>query len=130
MVDVIMCLLIFFMLAAKMVEQENSPIDLPVALAAMEAEKQTLGSRVVINIREVPAEQGGAVYLMAGEPVPIAEVLARLATEGRNNAAVNCVIRADRSVSYRFVEEILIGCAAAKIENITFSALRGEGAAG
>ena len=58
MVDVMMCLLIFFMLAAKMVEQENSRIDLPMARAAKDAEKQALGNRLVINIRNAALHGG------------------------------------------------------------------------
>ncbi len=75
MVDVMMCLLIFFMLATKMVEQENSRIDLPVAQAAKDAEKHTLGNRLVVNIREAALHGGqGAVYLIRENVVPFAEV--------------------------------------------------------
>ena len=72
MVDVIMCLLIFFMLATNLVQNENSPIDLPVAAAAKDAEKQDLGNRVVVNVRPLgDPDSGEAVFEMNGEPVTV-----------------------------------------------------------
>jgi len=131
MVDVMMCLLIFFMLATKMVERENSRIDLPVAKAAKDAEKQALGSRFVVNIRDAALHGGkGAVYLISEEVVPLADVLQRLETEGQLDPNVNCVIRADRDLPYKYVQAVMIGCARAKIRNITFGAVRVEGRTG
>jgi len=127
LVDVIMCLLIFFMLATRMVQRENSRIDLPLATAAREADKQALGSRVVVNIpRSISENLADAAYLLDGDLVTIEEVYARLEMEGELHPDINCVIRAGREVPYRFVEAVLIGCARARIGSITFSALRGE----
>jgi biopolymer transport protein ExbD len=131
MVDVMMCLLIFFMLATKMVERENSSIDLPVARAAKDAEKQALGNRLVINIRDAALQGGeGAVYLVSEEPLSLAQVFDRLQTESAMDPDVNCVIRADRHLPYKFIQAVMAGCAKAKIRNITFSAARGEGRPG
>ncbi|MBN2559431.1 MAG: biopolymer transporter ExbD [Phycisphaerae bacterium] len=131
MVDVMMCMLIFFMLATKMVERENSHIDLPVAKAAKDAQKQALGNRFVVNIRDAALHGGeGAVYLVREETVPLVEVLERLTLESELDPAVNCVIRADRHLPYRYIEAVMVGCSRAKIRNITFGAVRTEGRAG
>jgi hypothetical protein len=75
MVDVMMCLLIFFMLATKMVEQENSKIDLPLARAAKEVEKKELGNRFVINVRDAALRGGeGVDYLVREDVRTLAEV--------------------------------------------------------
>lgn len=130
MVDVMMCLLIFFMLATKMVEQENSPIDLPAASVAKDAEKQALGNRFVVNIRDAALHGGiGAVYLLREEVVPLADVLDRLETEYRLDPEVNCVIRADKDLAYRHVQVVMTGCARVGVRNITFSAVRTDGGA-
>lgn len=131
MVDVMMCLLIFFMLATKLVERENSHIDLPVARAAQDAEKQDLGNRFVINIRGPLSEEGeGPVYLIREEPVSLAEIDDLLLAERARDPNVNCVIRADRELPYRDVQAVMAACARAKINNLTFGAIRGEGRAG
>jgi biopolymer transport protein ExbD len=131
MVDVMMCLLIFFMLATKMVERENSHIDLPVARAAKDAEKQELGNRFVINIRSAQPQEGeGPIYLVREEPVTLAEVAERLAAERENDPNVNCVIRAERDLAYRDVQAVMAACARARITKITFGAVRTEGRGG
>jgi len=131
MVDVMMCLLIFFMLATKMVERENSSIDLPVARAAKDAQKQALGNRLVINIRDAALQGGeGAVYLVREEPLSLTEVFERLQVESGLDPDVNCVIRADRHLPYKYIQAVMAGCTKAKIRNVTFSAARGEGRPG
>ncbi len=89
MVDVMMCLLIFFMLATKMVEQENSKIDLPIARAAKEVDKQALGNRLVINIRDAILHGGeGAEYIVQENVLSLAEVQDLLAIEQERDPEV------------------------------------------
>lgn len=131
MVDVMMCLLIFFMLATKLVERENSHIDLPVARAAKDAEKQALGNRFVINVRAAqPREGEGPVYLVREERVTLTDIADRLQGERERDPNVNCVIRADRDLPYRYVEAVMAACARAKVNNLTFGAVRTEGRGG
>jgi biopolymer transport protein ExbD len=131
MVDVMMCLLVFFMLATKMVEQENSHIDLPVAFAAKEVEKQELGDRLVINIRDAVLHGGtGVDYVIRETVVPYAHVCDRLKLEAERHPEVNCVIRADRTIAYRYVEAVMVACAQANVRHITFGALPRERGAG
>jgi len=123
MVDVMMCLLIFFMLATKMVEQENSQIDLPYAASVRQLDKQELGNRGVINIRDARLTGGeGAAYLIRESVVSLAEVRRFLSNERRRDAELNCVIRADREVAYQYVEAVMAACAATDVRHVTFGA--------
>lgn len=128
MVDVMMCLLIFFMLATKMVEQEHARIDLPVAKSAKDAERQTPAGRFVVNIRRAAAgARDDIVYMLREEALPLDDLLARLSAATRLDPRVTCLIRADRSVAYRDVEVVLAGCVKAGVANITLGAIRTEG---
>jgi len=129
MVDVMMCMLIFFMLATKMVERENSTIDLPLALAAKEIDKSSLGNRFVVNVRKAGA---GVEFVLDEMATPEEQVRLRLQTaivksKEENLGEINFVIRGQRDVAYRDVERLLKMCRDAKIRNVTFSALQGEG---
>ena len=127
MVDVTMCLLVFFMLAARMVERENSHIDLPLARTARNAEKQDLGHRFVVNVRDA-AEVGGegALYLMDESAVSLDEITRRLADERKAHPDVNCIIRAERELAYRHVQALMVACARAGVQKVTFSAVPRE----
>jgi len=127
MVDVTMCLLIFFMVASRMVQRENnSNVDLPIARSAKDADKQELGKRFVVNLRDV--DGGGVSYLVQEKEVSLADVFERLRAERRRDADVNCVIRADRDLPYKYVQAIMVCCARADVRKVTFSAVpRGDG---
>jgi len=129
MVDVMMCMLIFFMLATKMVERENSTIDLPLALAAKEVDKSELGNRFVVNVRKTEA---GVEYVISQDVVSAENLRILLHTavmDAKDKADINFIIRAERNVAYRHIENLLKLCRDEKVRNVTFSALQGEGGA-
>lgn len=137
MVDVMMCLIIFFLLAAKMVAAEHYPVDLPWAVAAKEVEQSDLGARVTITVRRADGGDERAEYVVAdwdGQavvervlwPDEIAGLLqARAARAAAGNQKLRCVIRADRLVMYKHVEVVLRGCGLAKIADVVFSVNEG-----
>jgi len=77
MVDVTMCLLVFFILATRLVERETSAkIDLPVARSALEVDKQDLGSRFVINIQDGEMSGvDGPIYIVDEKQLSLDEVM-------------------------------------------------------
>ncbi len=142
MVDVMMCLIIFFMLASAMVSAENRPLNLPWALAAKELEKHELGNRVVINVRPAAQNPEATEYvvvrlepsgagdmalvervLTAGDVEPFLKASAARAAGAKDE--LRCVIRGDRDVMYKDIEVVLRGCGMAKIAKIVFSAQEG-----
>jgi len=120
MVDVMMCLIIFFMLTAKLVQREHAErVDLPMSVTGQPAIKRAGLSRVVVNV--VPDRSGGASYVLDEQAVGLGEVASRLEREAARDASVTCYIRADRGVEYRYVEPILVECGRAKIGKVTFA---------
>lgn len=128
MVDVSMCLMIFFMLTTQMVKNENSTIDLPNALSAKDVEKKDLGDRFVINVRNAVQDGGaGAVYIVQEKAISLTDLSERLRQERINKTNVNCVIRADRDLPYKYVQAVMLVCSNVGIQKVTFSAVpRGD----
>lgn len=136
MVDVMMCLIIFFLLASKLVDAQHRPLDLPYAQAALEVGRGELGG-VVINVRPSENDPVQAEYVVENwdgrniterklETHEIAAYLQARADQARaRNADLRCVIRADRDVAYGHVEVVLRGCGLARIANVVFSARAG-----
>ncbi len=124
MVDVIMCLLVFFMVTTRMVEQENSLIDLPVARSAKDAEKQELGKRFVVNVRDLRLSGGqGAAFVVQEKTLSLSQIARRLKAEHTLDPEVNCVIRGDHSLPYQYVQAVMVACWDADIRKVTFTAL-------
>lgn len=137
MVDVMMCLIIFFLLAAKMVAAEHYPVALPWAVAAKAVEPSDLGTRVTITVRPV-GEGEIAEYVVADwdgqqiverilAPQDVESLLtARAARSARENQKLRCVIRADERVRYQHVEVVLRGCGLAQIGDVVFTVNQGS----
>ncbi len=128
MVDVTMCLMIFFMLTTHMVKNENSTIDLPNALSAKDVEKKDLGERFVVNIRSLERADGiAATYVVQEKPMTLVDLEERLRSERLRTSDVNCVIRADRDLPYKYVQAVMLVCAKVGVQKVTFSAVpRGD----
>lgn len=126
MVDVMMCLLIFFMMATRMVEQEMSAIDLPAAQSVEQPDYATLDRRFVVNIRRADGPNAGPVYLVKETALPPDELMARLEAAHRADPAVHCVVRADRALAFHDVETVLAGCLGIGIEHVSFSVVESQ----
>lgn len=141
MVDVMMCLIIFFLLASKLVQAENYDLELPWAVAAQEVEKTELGNRITINVvRDSDAIDDPPQYIMVDwnaqtqeivqTPRPIEAIeklmLVRKSQENEESGELRCVIRADEDCTYADVEALIRAAGAAKIQQIIFAANQGE----
>ncbi|MBI5863935.1 MAG: biopolymer transporter ExbD [Planctomycetes bacterium] len=136
MVDVMMCLIIFFLLASELVSVSHRPIKLPYAVAARDPEPGELGDRIVIDVRPTADASRTEYVVQTWDGKRIAErvlfedqVAAYLQNRARQAAdatRLRCVVRADRSVAYGDVEVVLRGCGLAKIAKVTFGAHTGE----
>jgi biopolymer transport protein ExbD len=141
MVDVMMCLIIFFLLASKIVDAEHRPVDLPYAVAARIIDRAELGAHLVINVRR-NAETGAAEYVVVGwdgknliEKLLAVDdlqphMLAKLAGSGVRPEDFHCIVRADRELAYRDIELVLRACGLAKIGHVVFSANAAEAPGG
>ncbi len=123
MVDMLMCLVIFFMLAGRMSASRGESVRLPEAGAAHEASVPS-GACVVVSV--VRAGPTAAQYAVDGQPVAAGDLGERLNEIFPQDRAVACLVRAERDLEYRHVEPVLASCAAAGIQRVTFATVRPE----
>lgn len=138
MVDVMMCLIVFFLLASRLVNAEQKPIDLPIAKAAQKSEAETTGGRLTINIQPQAGAAAGSASVQysvvewdgqrvverALAPEELAPLLIARAERARAaGQPMRCRIRADRHVRYRDVEAAMRAASAAAVTQLQFSAL-------
>ena len=142
LIDIVMCLIIFFMLVAKIgVAQGIDPtIDLPASQLGQDLKDP--GQALTLNVRAGPLDQPQVTALVEGttntpqeiklvDPAtgkkPLVEVLRKikLGPDGRANTAddkdLKIVIRGEKDMAYRFLEPVLITCAEAQVKNVNFN---------
>jgi biopolymer transport protein ExbD len=133
MVDVMMCLIIFFLLGSTLVDQANRPLNLPYAASAGRSRGEEIGNRIVVNVRKrgddsnqfeyvVVAWEGAVKERTLTAPEVIEYLKIRAERAGDLLDDVRCVVRADRDVDYSAVEQVLRGCGLARIRRVIYSA--------
>jgi len=137
MVDVMMCLIIFFLIASRL--SSEFKVDLPWALAAKTVEGTELGNRVTITIRRPASGSDDTAEYVIREwdgqqirdrallPEDIEALLkAQVVRAAQDKQPLRCVINADRMVMYKHVEIVLRACGVARIADIVFSVSEGR----
>ncbi len=147
LIDIVMCLIIFFMLVAKIgvATGAEQQIDIPVSTLGKDIKDIGIESALVLNIREIGnvpmitalVEPDGAVS-KTGQPVelkvydpttrrrPLAEVLRKLRHgDPKHNLPANpefkVIIRGDKSITYRTLDPVLLACMEANVKNVNLN---------
>ena len=116
LIDVVMCLIIFFMLVAKIgVSTGATPMALPTTIMGKKIEELKMvdpitGYRPLLatlkNFRfGKDLKQGGA-------------------KENADNPEFKVIIRGEESMGYQYLEPVLITCAEARVKNVNFNTKR------
>jgi biopolymer transport protein ExbD len=156
LIDVVMCLIIFFMLVAKIgVATGAKPMDLPTSYLGKSIDD--MGNTLTLNIlpvgdmskikapvesERVPPTEMQVTALVDGVdrdlPIkadlggaaqfPLREVLMRM--KGRYKDQFKVIIRADADLPFTLVEPVLIECTNAGAENIFFTTQKAVAQAG
>ena len=131
MIDVVMCLIIFYLLVGQLASQRVSGVSLPSTVQGTPAE---LSGVIVVNV--VPADSPAAVpssaalVLLGEEPVNVNDLAARLKSRAAeltaqlNVAQPEIQLRADRRLSYGSIAPVLNACRDAGLLSVRLVAQR------
>jgi biopolymer transport protein ExbD len=145
LIDVVMCLIIFFMLVAKIGVDTGADqrISIPASLRGLDIKDK--GNTLTLNVQPgaidqplvsalVQAEQGPQELKLVDPTTgqkPLLNTLKRfrfghdLRAGGSGISADNpefkVIIRGDEEMGYRFLEPVLITCAEAQVKNVNFN---------
>ncbi|HVX86532.1 MAG TPA: biopolymer transporter ExbD [Phycisphaerae bacterium] len=128
LIDVVMCLIIFFMICGKLAKDEaNDEVKIPTASLGQELPDQR--DRLIINVVHAPGSDHGGVIdpsmepeiYVRGEQVTAGTLADYLDREKRDSPDIKVILRADRGLAYDWIAPILISCAQANIKSVNFS---------
>lgn len=126
LIDIIMCLIIFFLLVGHIAKAASvKGIKIPSAKNGRDMRDKS--DQLIINL--VPPVGGygdNAVpsILIWSNQIPESELAGYLRKQKSENPKMKVVLRADRSIPYKFVAPVLISCAQAHIASIHFMTRR------
>lgn len=131
LIDVVMCLIIFYMLVAKIGVNTGQDAKIELPTSVMGISLKDLGNTVTLNVARPPTgdeplvsvldpSNGQMVDLkiMDGAKRPLLAFLKLL--KGQNNE-FKVILRGDKNLEYRFLEPVLITCSEAAVRNVNFA---------
>jgi biopolymer transport protein ExbD len=139
LIDVVMCLIIFYMLVAKIgVAIGTDPsIKIPESLRGLNI--KDFGNTLTLNVRPGPLSAAGPVPLItaevggtmtelhvAGTTDTLLDTLRqfRQGNAARNlppNPSFSVIIRGEKSMTFQYLAPVLIACAQANVHNVSFA---------
>jgi biopolymer transport protein ExbD len=138
LIDVVMVLIVFFMLVAKIgVTTGAEAMDLPATILG--AKIEDMGNTLTLNVRVGPNDEPLITALVSGKKEelkildprtghrPLADALRyfRFGKDAKDprddNPEFKVIIRAEKEMPYRFLEPVLLACAESKVKNVNFN---------
>ena len=131
LIDVVMCLIIFYMLVAKIGVDSGKEKSIQLPESWMGVKLNDLGSTVTLNVLKPPFGDEPLVttlHPMTGRTLDLKIVrdgkreMANVLKQLRgNNSEFKVIIRADQDLDYRYLQPVLLTCAEAKVKNVNFA---------
>jgi len=143
LIDIVMCLVVFFMLVARIgVQTGAQAMVLPASIQGVDI--HDMGNTLTLNVWPGPgSEPVVTTFLKDHEEQlkvidkdgqkPLAEALAyfrfgpdRTKGTGDDNSNFSVIIRAEQDTPYRFIEPVLTACAEAGVKTVNFNTRKVE----
>jgi biopolymer transport protein ExbD len=128
LIDVVMVLIVFFMLVAKIgISTGAEAMPLPSTLTGVNIED--LGNTLTLNVHYENLPQPQVIALVGGEmrELPLSDgrggnpLLDTLKAIRERNKDFKVILRAPKTMPYRYLEPILQVCAQAAVKNVNFT---------
>lgn len=127
LIDVIMCLIIFFLCCSTLAKSEaNDKVQIPRAQLGQEMPEQR--GRLLINLLPRARNADGTVnpgdepdVIIRGQAVALADLTGYLRKEKGESPDLKVILRADEGLTYNWISPVLISCVQANITSVNFS---------
>jgi biopolymer transport protein ExbD len=134
LIDVVMCMIVFYMLAAKIGVSSGKEAEIELPESWQGKQLPDLGNAVTINVEKPPTGEEQPIVKMlnpntgdmetlkihdAAGKKPLKQRLQLLMGEGASvqNADFKVIIRADQNMAYRYLEPVLVTCAETQVKD-------------
>ena len=117
MIDVVFQLLVFFVIAAKIEQvREAGHLELPIAAHSEKADEK---DRSIIDLK--PVDDTHYENMVNAQVMSPEQLTAFLEKFSKTNPSYRVILRADRELRYRFVQNVMEACSRAGISKVAFA---------
>jgi biopolymer transport protein ExbD len=123
LIDVVMCLIVFYLIVGKLAAEKRAKVDLPESKVGAPEEA---GGGPVVTIAAIGTDESSPVrVLVDGQDVTIDQLVGSLQARGAKGGPVQ--IRADRRLAYARVAPVLDACRRAGLTSVRLTTQRTGG---
>lgn len=122
LIDVVMCLIIFYLLVGQLATARHAPMRLPTASSGL--------SQIEPSVLTIELEPGADRIRVAGEPMAMADLQGALAAQVKQTPGLAVQLRADRDAPYERLRPVLEACRNAGLSTLRLAATRPSAGAG
>lgn len=124
LIDVVMCLIVFFLMVGRLAEQQRVEVRLPESALG---EEERSSERFVINV--LAGDEGSARFVVGDREMSAEEVSGTLRARLDAGADVSVQIRADRGMAFGLIEPAMEACVEAGVKNVRLATEKTNGGA-
>jgi biopolymer transport protein TolR len=119
LIDVVMCLIIFYLLVGQLATQRYAPMKLPTAGAGL--------SQIEPEVVTIELEASGGKVRLNGELMSADGLVGELRARREKTPGLAVQLRADRGATYEVLRPVLEACREAGLSTLRLAASKGEG---
>ena len=119
LIDVVMCLIIFYLLVGQLATQRYAPMKLPTAGAGL--------SQIEPEVVTIELEASGGKVRLNGELMSADGLVGELRARREKAPGLAVQLRADRGATYEVLRPVLEACREAGLSTLRLAASKGEG---
>jgi len=131
LIDIVMCLIIFFMLVARIgVSTGAEKMAIPETIQGKKIDD--MGNTLTLNVRPGPGDQPFVTALVDGQPCQLVlsesraskstpSLVGVLSAMQKKNPEFKAIIRGEKDMQYKYLEPVLQSCSQAKVTKVDFN---------
>lgn len=122
LIDVVMCLIIFYLMVGHLAAGRSSSVNLPNSTTGRQADK---AAPIVINIVAPDEKESLPLLLLGEEPITASQLPKILRDRALLSPDAEVQIRADKSLNYGSIAPVLLACRDAGLLSVKLVAAKG-----
>lgn len=131
LIDVVMCLIVFYLMVGHLVIVRRGETDLPETRVGLTATRDTDPLAITVLLEDGAGdgsgEFGAPTVLVDGVAIPIERLGSVVSGRRARDATLAVQVRADRGASYARIEPVLEACRVAGVTSVELATRQGNG---
>jgi len=127
LIDVVMCLIVFYLMVGHLVIVRRGETDLPETRVGLTATRDTDPMAITVPGTDESSEFGAQTVLVDGVSIPVGRLGSVVSGRRSRDSGLAVQVRADKSTPFSRIEPVLRACREAGVASVELATRQGSG---